>query len=348
MTTLTVRRVHVPFRVVAPVVVVAWLAAWFANLPLANLAAYDLLWLEQGSHLGDAIAFFFLDVPKVLLLLLGIMTVVSFLRSYFPPERMRAALAGRGTVPATVGAAAFGVVTPFCSCSAVPLFIGFVEAGIPLGVTFAFRSGSPMVNEVALVLLWGLFGPGIAILYMAAGLTVAVVGGLVLGRLPLEKWIEPWVLAVRAGGGATSLDLRLSVEQRMRDAWTSTKDLVRRVLLYVIIGIGIGAVIHGFVSTEFVSQSGGRDNPFAVPNVVAIAIPLYSNALGTIPIVEALLGKGMPLGTTLAFMMAIVAISLPEFVILRRVMQLRLIAVFGGVVVAGILAVGFLFNALGI
>jgi uncharacterized protein len=348
MTTLTVRRVHVPFRVVAPVVVVAWLAAWFANQPLANWAAYDLLGFERGSHLGDAVAFFFLDVPKVLLLLLGIMTVVSFLRSYFPPERMRAALAGRGTVPATLGAAAFGVVTPFCSCSAVPLFIGFVEAGIPLGVTFAFLISSPMVNEVALVLLWGLFGPGIAILYMAAGLTVAVVGGLILGRLPLEKWIEPWVLAVRAGGGATSLDIRLSVEQRMRDAWTSTKDLVRRVLLYVIIGIGIGAFIHGFVPTELVAQIGGRENPFAVPIVVAIAIPLYSNAAGTIPIVEALLGKGMPLGTTLAFMMAIVAISLPEFVILRRVMQLRLIAVFASVVVAGILAVGFLFNALGI
>ncbi len=348
MTTAAVRRVRLPFWPTAAAAAVAWLVAWFANLPLANWAAYELLGLERGSHLGDAVAFFFLDVPKVLLLLLGIMTAVSFLRSYFPPERMRAALAGRGTVPATVGAAAFGIVTPFCSCSAVPLFIGFVEAGIPLGVTFAFLISSPMVNEVALVLLWGLFGPGVALLYMGAGLAVAIVGGLVLGRLPLEKWIEPWVLAVRAGGGATSLDLRISVEQRVRDAWTSTKDLVRKVLLYVVIGIGIGAFIHGFVPTELVAQIGGRENPFAVPLVVAIAIPLYSNAAGTIPIVEALLGKGMPLGTTLAFMMAIVAISLPEFVILRRVIKLRLIAVFASVVVAGILTVGFLFNALGI
>lgn len=181
---------------------------------------------------------------------------------------------------------------------------------------------------------------------MTAGLAIAVVGGLILGRLPLEKWIEPWVLAVRAGGGTTSLGIRLSFEQRMRDAWASTKDLVRKVLLYVI--IGIGAFIHGFVPTELVAQIGGRENPFAVPIVVAIAIPLYSNAAGTIPIVEALLGKGMPLGTTLAFMMAIVAISLPEFVILRRIMKLRLIAVYASVVVAGILAVGFLFNALGI
>ena len=348
MTTAAVRRVRLPFWPTAAAAAVAWLVAWFANLPLANWAAYELLGLERGSHLGDAVAFFFLDVPKVLLLLLGIMTAVSFLRSYFPPERMRAALAGRGTVPATVGAAAFGIVTPFCSCSAVPLFIGFVEAGIPLGVTFAFLISSPMVNEVALVLLWGLFGPGVALLYMGAGLAVAIVGGLVLGRLPLEKWIEPWVLAVRAGGGATSLDLRISVEQRVRDALTSTKDLVRKVLLYVVIGIGIGAFIHGFVPTELVAQIGGRENPFAVPLVVAIAIPLYSNAAGTIPIVEALLGKGMPLGTTLAFMMAIVAISLPEFVILRRVIKLRLIAVFASVVVAGILTVGFLFNALGI
>ncbi len=348
MTTVALRRRGLPFWPTAAAAAAAWLVAWFANLPLANWAAYDLLGLERGSHLGDAVAFFFLDVPKVLLLLLGIMTAVSFLRSYFPPERMRAALAGRGTVPATVGAAAFGIVTPFCSCSAVPLFIGFVEAGIPMGVTFAFLISSPMVNEVALVLLWGLFGPGVALLYMGAGLSVAIVGGLVLGRLGVERWVEPWVLAVRAGGGATSLDRRLTVEQRIRDAWTSTKDLVRKVLLYVIVGIGIGAFIHGFVPTELVAQIGGRENPFAVPIVVAIAIPLYSNAAGTIPIVEALLGKGLPLGTTLAFMMAIVAISLPEFVILRRVMKLRLIAVFASVVVAGILTVGYLFNALGI
>ncbi len=348
MTTVAIRRRGIPFWPTAAAAAAAWLVAWFANLPLANWAAYDLLGLERGSHLGDAVAFFFLDVPKVLLLLLGIMTAVSFLRSYFPPERMRAALAGRGTVPATVGAAAFGIVTPFCSCSAVPLFIGFVEAGIPMGVTFAFLISSPMVNEVALVLLWGLFGPGVALLYMGAGLSVAIVGGLVLGRLGVERWVEPWVLAVRAGGGATSLDQRLTVEQRIRDAWTSTKDLVRKVLLYVIVGIGIGAFIHGFVPTELVAQIGGRENPFAVPIVVAIAIPLYSNAAGTIPIVEALLGKGLPLGTTLAFMMAIVAISLPEFVILRRVMKLRLITVFASVVVAGILTVGYLFNALGI
>ncbi len=348
MTTLAVRPLHLPFWPKATAAVAAWLVAWFANLPLADWAAYELLALERGSHLGDAVAFFLLDVPKVLLLLLGIVTVVSFLRSYFPPERVRAALAGRGVLGGTMAAAGFGVVTPFCSCSAVPLFIGFVEAGIPMGVTFAFLISSPMVNEVALVLLWGLFGPAVALLYMAAGLSVAIVGGLILGRLGVERWVEPWVLEIRAAGGATSLQADLGVEQRLRDAWSYTQGLVRKVLPYVLIGIGIGAFIHGFVPTDLVARVGGRDNPLAVPLVVLLAIPLYSNAAGTIPVVEALLGKGLPLGTTLAFMMAIVAISLPEFVILRRVIRPRLIALFASVVVTGILAVGFLFNAIGL
>jgi uncharacterized membrane protein YraQ (UPF0718 family) len=349
MTTIASRAArHPSYKTIVIVSGGAWLVAWFVNLPAANWLAFDLLGLERGSHVGEAVAFFVYDVPKVLLLLLGIVTVVTFLRSYFPPERVRAALAGRGTFVGTVAAAGFGIVTPFCSCSAVPLFIGFVEAGVPMGVTFAFLISSPMVNEVALVLLWGMFGPQVALLYTAAGLAVAIVGGLVLGRLGVERWVEPWVLEVRAGGGATSLDLRLSVEQRLRDAWTYTRDLVRKVLPFVLVGIGIGAFIHGFVPTELVAEVGGRDNPLAVPIVVAIAIPLYSNAAGTIPIVEALLGKGMALGTTLAFMMAIVAISLPEFVILRRVIRPQLIAMFATVVVAGILVVGFLFNALGI
>ena len=348
MTAISVRRLQLPFWPTAALAASAWVVAWFANSPLASWAAFELLGLERGSPLGEAVAFFLYDVPKVLLLLLGIVSLVTFLRSYFPPERVRAALAGRGTLVGTFAAAAFGIITPFCSCSAVPLFIGFVEAGIPMGVTFAFLISSPMVNEVALVLLWGLFGPQVALLYMGAGLAVAIVGGLVLGRLGVERWVEPWVLEVRAGGGATSLDIHLSAEQRLRYGWAYTKDLVRKVLPYVLVGIGVGAFIHGFVPTELVASIGGRDNPLAVPIVVTIAIPLYSNAAGTIPIVEALLGKGLPLGTTLAFMMAIVAISLPEFLILRRVIQVRLIALFASVVVAGIVAVGLLFNGLGI
>jgi uncharacterized protein len=330
------------------VAVAGWLIAWFGNLPAANWFAFDLLGLEPGTHLGEAVAFFAYDVPKVLLLLLGIVTVVTFVRSFFPPERVRAALAGRGVLTGTLAAAGFGVITPFCSCSAVPLFIGFMEAGIPQGVTFAFLISSPMVNEVALVLLWGLFGPGIALLYMAAGLAVAIVGGLALGRLPVDRWIEPWVLEVRAAGGVTSPGIVLTVEQRLRDAWAYTRTLVWKIAPYVLGGIAIGAFIHGYVPTDLVVAVGGRDNPLAVPLVIALAIPLYSNAAGTIPIVEALLEKGLPLGTTLAFMMAIVAISLPEFVILRRVIRPQLIGIFASVVVVGILGVGLVFNAIGL
>jgi hypothetical protein len=319
-----------------------WLVAWFVNLPAANWLAFDLLGLGRGSQFGEAVAFFVYDVPKVLLLLSGVVTLVSFLRSFVSPERVRSALAGRGTLPGTVAAAGFGVVTPFCSCSAVPLFIGFVEAGVPLGVTFAFLVASPMVNEIAIVLLWGLFGPGIALAYMAAGLTVAILAGLIIGRLGLERYVEDCVWRIRTGG--QGLDVRLTTGDRVRDAWRSTQDIVRRVLPYVVIGIGIGALIHGFVPTELVVSIGGTENPLAVPALVALGVPLYSNAAGTIPIVEALIGKGLPLGSALAFMMSVTALSFPEMVILRRVMKPRLIAVFVAVVAVGIVLIGYLFN----
>ncbi len=345
MTSIALRRTRLPFGVSVTLATVAWLIAWFAALPFSTWLAFDMLGLQPGSHLGEAVAFFLLDVPKVLLLLVGIITVVTLVRGFFPPERVRSALAGRGTFTGSVAAAAFGIVTPFCSCSAVPLFIGFVEAGVPLGVTFAFLISSPMVNEVALVLLWGLFGPGIAVVYMAAGLTVAIAGGLVIGRLRMERYVEDYVWALQGTGGAL-VEIELTWADRIRDAWTYTKDLVRRIAPYLLVGIGIGALIHGYAPTELVAAIGGRSNPFAVPIVVLIAIPLYSNAAGTIPIVQALLGKGMPLGTTLAFMMAITAISLPEFIILRRVIRWPLIATFATVVTIGVLFIGYLFNAL--
>jgi uncharacterized protein len=344
MTTLALRRAHLPLWVVVTCGAVAWLAAWLVNLPAANWLAYDVLRLERGMHVGDAVAFFLLDVPKVLLLLTGIVTLVSFLRSFVSPERVRRVLAGRGMLPGTVAAAGFGVITPFCSCSAVPLFIGFVEAGVPLGVTFAFLVASPMVNEVALVLLWGLFGPAIALLYTGAGLAVAIVAGLVIGRLGLERYVEDYVWKIHAGAGLG--DVRPTLEERIRDAWRSTVDIVRRVLPYVVAGIAVGALIHGFVPTDLVVAVGGRENPLAVPALVALGVPLYSNAAGTIPIVEALIGKGLPLGSALAFMMAVTALSIPELVILRRVMKPRLIAVFVAVVATGILLVGYGFNAL--
>lgn len=345
MTTLALRRVRVPFPLVVPTAAAAWLVAWFAAAPFATWFAFDLLGLQPGSHLGEAVAFFVYDVPKVLLLLLGIITVVTLIRGFFPPEKVRGALVGRGELVGTVGAAGLGIVTPFCSCSAVPLFIGFIEAGVPLGVTFAFLISSPMVNEIALVLLWGLFGPGIALVYMAAGLGVAIVGGLLIGRLRMERYVEDYVWALQGAGGQ-SIEIRLTWEERVRDAWAYTKDLVRRILPYVMVGIGIGAFIHGYVPTDLVVAIGGPGNPLAVPLVVLLAIPLYSNAAGTIPIVQALLGKGMALGTTLAFMMAITAISLPEFVILKRVIKPPLIATFAAIVTIGILLVGYLFNVL--
>ena len=227
----------------------------------------------------------------------------------------------------------------------MPLFIGFVEAGVPLGVTFAFLISSPMVNEVALVLLWGLFGPGIALVYMAAGLTVAIVGGFAIGRLHMERYVEDYVWALQGTGGP-SIEVRLTAEDRLREAWAYTRDLIRRILPYILVGIGVGALIHGYAPTDLVVAIGGPGNPLAVPLVVLIAIPLYSNAAGTIPIVQALLGKGMAVGTTLAFMMAMTAISLPEFVILKKVIKTPLIAAFSTIVTIGILCIGYLFNFL--
>ena len=338
-------RFHLPLGLTVAVSVVAWLVAWFTEAPLSDWLAFRVFGLERGSHFGEAIAFFLLDVPKVLLLLLGIITVVTLIRGFFPPEKVRGALAGRGAVGGTVAAASFGIVTPFCSCSAVPLFIGFVEAGIPLGVTFAFLISSPMVNEVALVLLWGLFGPVVALVYMAAGLTVAMLGGLAIGKLHMERFVEDYVWALQ-GKGAAMVEVKLTWDDRIRDAWTYTKDLVGHILPYILIGIGLGALIHGYAPTDLVASIGGKSNLLAVPIVVLLAVPMYSNAAGTIPIVQALLGKGLPLGTTLSFMMAVTAISLPELIILRRVIKLPLLAVFVGVVTTGILAIGYLFNFL--
>jgi uncharacterized protein len=343
VTTLAMRRTVVPFWAWVAGGTLLWLVAWFVTLPLANWVAYDLLGLEPGSQLGDAVAFFLLDVPKVLLLLTGIVTLVSFLRSFVSPERVRRALAGRGVLPGTLAAAGFGTVTPFCSCSAVPLFIGFVEAGVPLGVTFAFLIASPMVNEIAIVLLWGLFGPWVAIAYMASGLLVAVVAGLVIGRLHLERYVEEYVWKIHSNGGR-AIAMKVTLQDRVRDAWTSTRTLVWKVLPFVLVGIGIGALIHGFVPTDLIVSIGGSSNPLALPALVLLGVPLYGNAAGTIPIIEVLIAKGLPMGSALAFMMAITALSFPEMVILRRVMKPQLIAVFIGVVATGILFIGYLFN----
>ena len=332
-----------PYRlpVVLVVATVGWLIAWFAAAPFAVWLTFDVLGLQPGTPLGEAVAFFLYDVPKVLLLLTGIVWVVAIVRSFFAPERVRMALAGRNVVVATVAAALFGIVTPFCSCSAVPLFIGFVGVGVPLGVTFAFLISSPMVNEVAIVLLWGLVGPWLTLAYVAAGVTVAVVAGLIIGRLRLERYVEEYVFGIQS----SQVEMAAPTwTERATTAWDFTRDLLRRILPYVLVGIGIGAFIHGYVPADLVVSIAGEGNPLAVPVVVLLGIPLYSNAAGTIPIVQALLGKGLPIGTTLAFMMAVTALSLPEFIILRRVMKPRLLAVFAGIVAVGIVCIGYLFN----
>jgi uncharacterized protein len=345
MNTLALRRTEWPLWPMVGLGVTAWLIAWLLNDAAAEWFTFELLGLQPGSQLGEAVYFFAYDLPKVLLLLTAAVTLVSFLRSYVSPERVRHALAGRRSLPGTMAAAGVGAVTPFCSCSSVPLFIGFVEAGVPLGVTFAFLVASPMVGPVPVILIWGLFGPYVTIAYVLTGLTVAVIAGLLIGRLGLEHLIEEYVWKVRMAGGV-AVEARPTMRVRVLEAWDSTHSIVRRVLPFVIVGIGIGAVIHGFVPSELVVAIGGQDNPLAVPALVILGVPLYMDAAGTLPIVEALLGKGLPLGSALAFMMAVTALSLPELVILRRVMKPRLIAIFVAIVASGILTVGMLFNVL--
>jgi len=305
---------------------------------------YTIINLRHGSPLADALEFFIYDTIKIFLLLAIIIFIVSVVRSYFPPERTRKILSHKKEFIGNIMAALLGIVTPFCSCSAVPLFIGFVEAGIPLGVTFSFLISSPMVNEIAVVLLWGLFGWKIAAIYMGTGLLVAIIGGLVIGRLRLEKWVEEYVYQFHSGPGHEIA--KQSFKDRLQYAKWNTTDILKKVWLYIIIAIGIGGFIHGYVPQDFLSRYAGRDNPFAVPVAVLLGVPLYSNAAGVIPIVYALMEKGMSMGTVLAFMMAVTALSLPEMIILRKVLKVELLAVFVGIMTVTIIAVGYLFNAI--
>jgi uncharacterized membrane protein YraQ (UPF0718 family) len=321
----------------------AWYALYSQLLPFSKYLAFDLLRLTPGSHLGEAVQFFAYDTPKVLMLLVLVVFGVGILRSYFTPERTRAILAGRRESAGNVLAALLGVVTPFCSCSAVPLFIGFVTAGVPLGVTFSFLISAPMVNEIALVLLYGLLGWKVAAIYFGTGLVIAIVAGWTIGRLKMEKHVEDWVMDIRAGQHA-DLTAGLSFADRVRFGAEAVKDILGRVWLYVILGIAVGAGIHGYVPEGFMASLMGKGAWWSVPVSVIIGIPMYTNAAGIIPVVEALLSKGAALGTVLAFMMSVIALSFPEMVILRKVLKPRLIAVFVGVVGLGILLVGYLFN----
>ena len=311
---------------------------------LSGAVSYSLLGLDPASRLGSAVGFFLYDVPKILLLLSLIVFLVGIVRSFFTPERARTALGGKREGIGNVLAATLGIVTPFCSCSAVPLFLGFVESGVPLGVTFSFLISAPMVNEVALALLFGMFGWRVAALYVATGLGVAISAGWIIGRLHLERWVADWVYEVRVGE-VQVLEGHQSWADRIDYAVQAVRDIVGKVWPYVIAGIAVGAVIHGYVPEDFMAGIMGKSAWWSVPAAVLVGIPMYSNAAGIIPVVQALMEKGASLGTVLAFMMSVIALSLPEVIILRRVLKWQLIAVFLGVVGMGIIAVGYLFNA---
>jgi hypothetical protein len=334
------------------------LRAWLAGLPLAAAlwwvcythltdladAAVGLLSLSRDTRLGEAVHFFVYDTPKVLLLLVGVVFVMGVVQTFFAPERTRALLAGRRLGLGNALAVLLGVVTPFCSCSAVPLFIGFLSAGVPLGVTFSFLISAPMVNEVALALLLGLFGWKVAALYLGLGLLVAVAAGLVIGELRMERHLEAWVRAIHLGEATASDGTAYTWLERFEAGGRHVREIVGKVWPYVLLGIGLGAGIHGFVPQDFMASFMGRDVWWAVPAAVVLGVPMYTNAAGIIPVVEALIGKGAALGTTLAFMMSVIALSAPEVLILRKVLRWPLIATFVGVVAGGILLVGYVFN----
>jgi len=323
---------------------VVWWFLYQSLAPLAHLATYSVLGLEQGSHLAESVEFFLYDTPKVLMLLAIVVFGVGIIRSFFTPERTRRVLAGKSEAVGNVMAALLGTVTPFCSCSAVPLFIGFLGAGVPLGVTFSFLISAPMVNEIAVVLLYGLLGWKVAALYMGTGLVVAIVSGFVIGKLKMERHLEEWVTKIQIDTRGEK-DAELSWAERMDAGVVAVRDIVGKVWPWVIGGIAVGAGIHGYVPEGVLASIMGREAWWSVPAATLLGIPMYSNAAGIIPVVQALLEKGAALGTVLAFMMSVIALSLPEMVILRKVLKPRLIGVFIGVVGSGIMLVGFLFNA---
>ena len=322
-----------------------WLALYEVNEPLWDWIVYDVAGLAPASRLGSGVHFFFADSIKIAMLLVGIIFAVTVLRSFMSVERTRALLGGKREGVGNVMAAGLGVITPFCSCSAVPAFIGFVAAGVPLGVTMSFLIASPLVNEVAIGLLFGMFGIGPTLLYVGAGLVIAIVAGFVLGRLKIERWVEPFVFETRLGGQLVDPAAGLTWDDRIQMGVEEVGLILRKIWPYLLVGIALGAAIHGWAPEDFFTQYAGAGNPFAVLIAVLVGIPLYSNAAGIMPLVQALHDKGLPMGTLLAFMMAVVALSLPELILLRRVLKPPLIVTFVAVTGAGIIAVGYLFNA---
>lgn len=321
---------------------IIWYALYSQLQNIASWLTYSLMRLSRESHFASAVEFFLYEVPKVLMLLVIVVFVVGIIRTFFTPERTRKMLAGKREYLGNVLAAFLGIVTPFCSCSAVPLFIGFVESGVPLGVTFSFLIAAPMINEVAVVLLLAMFGLKVTAIYIVSGLFVAIVAGFIIGRIGLERFVESWVYKMKVGD--VESDTPMTYQARIQAGVRAVREIVGKVWLYVLLGIAVGAGIHGYVPTGLMASFMGKDVLWSVPLAVLLGVPMYSNAAGIIPIVQALLEKGASLGTSLAFMMAVIGLSLPEAVILRKVLKWQLLGVFFGVVAIGIILIGYLFN----
>lgn len=320
-----------------------WILVYNNLLSITDFLIYDLIGLNPDEPLTSAVHFFVFEVPKVLLLLIIIVFVVGIIKTYFSPEKTRKILGGKSLFAGNVTASLLGIVTPFCTCSAIPLFIGFVQAGVPLGVTFSFLIAAPMINEIALVLLFGLFGWQTALIYVVTGLTLAITSGYIIGKLKLEKYVEDWVYKMQSAETSDAEESLLFYD-RINTGIDLVKEIVKKIWIYILLGIAVGAGIHGYVPENFMADLMGKSVWWSVPLSVLIGIPMYSNAAGIIPIVQALLEKGASLGTVLAFMMSVIGLSLPETIILRKVLKLPLIFTFVGVVALGIISVGYLFN----
>jgi hypothetical protein len=333
-------------KIIIPLLLLpVWLLIYHYLKPATDLLIVDVFRMTAGSHLTEALRFFIFEVPKVLLLLTLIIFLVGIIRSYFSPEKTRKALEGKSLFTGNVLASTLGIVTPFCSCSAIPLFLGFVEAGIPIGVTFSFLIASPMINEVAIVLLFGMFGWKIAAIYVVSGLVIAIIAGWVIGKLNLRHWVQDWVYQSQFGNADADGE-KLKFSDRIPYGFNAVREIVGKVWLYVVLGIAVGAGAHGYVPEDFMASLMGKSAWYSVPLSVIIGVPLYSNAAGIIPIVSVLIEKGASLGTALAFMMAVIGLSLPEMIILKKVLKLPFILTFAGIMGMGIMLVGFLFNAI--
>ncbi len=326
------------------VLLTVWFLVYFNLEAITNLFIYELLGLQKGTHLTETIWFFTFEVPKVFMLLCLIILVIGFIRTYFSAEKSRKLLGGKNKFYGNILAANLGIVTPFCSCSAIPLFLGFIEAGVPLGVTFSFLIAAPMINEIAVVLLFGLFGWQTTLLYVATGLFIAIFSGWLIGKLKLEHLLEDWVQNIQKKENIDYTESKMSFNERIDAGIEATKEIVGKIWIYIILGIAVGAGVHGFVPENFLAGIMGKSAWWSVPLAVIMGIPMYSNAAGIVPVVQALIGKGASLGTSLAFMMSVIGLSLPEMIILKKVLKLPLILIFAGIVGSGIILVGFLFN----